>query len=165
MVKKEKFNQFLDEQFMNASDEDKQWMLEIMMEKCRKNISEEKFKTYKSNNMENKANYSKTNPMMGMMSTMMKGMMKSRMGEKHPMMNMCREMMKEKTDQPHDESYTTDELMALFKDWCSHVEEEILSFVNETGEVNEEKIAEKFNLSKESVNHLINNLRKSDKIN
>jgi DNA-binding transcriptional ArsR family regulator len=164
MFSKDKFSQSLDEQLTNTSDEDKQKMFEVMMEKCCSNLSEEKFETFKSKYMKNNETHTKTSPMMEMMSSMMKQRMKSRMGDNHPMMNMCREMMKETKSQDQDESYTTDELMDLFKDWCSHVEDEIVSFVNKSGEVNEEKIAEKFNLSKESISHLMNKLRKAGKI-
>jgi DNA-binding CsgD family transcriptional regulator len=59
--------------------------------------------------------------------------------------------------------YSTDELMDLFKDWCRQVEDEIADFIAASGEVNTDKIAEKFHLSKESVVHLLRNIEKSPK--
>lgn len=106
----------------------------------------------------------KSNPMMEMMSSMMGGTQKSKMGGNNPMMKMCTEMMENRTKSSKEESYSTDELMDLFKDWCSQVEDEIVAFINETGDIDEDKIAEKFNLSAKSVNHLLKNLKETGKV-
>ena len=73
-------------------------------------------------------------------------------------------MMGNMTKSSKEESYSTDELMDLFKDWCSQVEDEIVDFINETGDIDEEKIAEKFNLSTESVAHLLKNLNEKGNV-
>ena len=54
--------------------------------------------------------------------------------------------------------------MDLFKDWCSQVEDEIVAFINETGDVDEDKFAEKFNLSKQNITHLLKNLNEAGRV-
>lgn len=95
---------------------------------------------------------------------MMQDMMKSRMGNQE-MRSRCRGMMdKNQQADPEDESYSSDELMILFEDWCRHVEDEIVSYIDELGKVDEEEIARKFMLSGESVQILLNKLGESGKI-
>lgn len=126
-------------------------------------MTENEFETTKSNIMNVKNKKMKSSPMMEMMSSMMGGMQRSKMGG-NPMRNMCAEMMGGMSKTSKEDSYSTDELMDLFKDWCSQVEDEIVSFIKETGDTNDEKIAEKFNLSKESVTHLLKNLKKAGRV-
>ena len=164
MFSKEKFNQMIDDQFEKLSIDEKQQMLEAMIEKCCKAMTEDEFENAKSKFMKRKSDKMKSNPMMEMMSTMMGGMQKSRMGGNSSMMGMCAEMMGNKTKSSKEESYSTNELMDLFKDWCSHVEDEIIAFINKTGNIDEDKIAAKFNLSKESVAHLLKNLNEAGKV-
>ncbi len=164
MISKEKFNKIIDDQLENSSKNEKQLMLEAMLERCCKNMTEYEFETTKSKFMNVKNEKMKGNPMMEMMSSMMGGMQRSRIGGNNPMKSMCAEMMGNMTKSSKEESYSTDELMDLFKDWCSQVEDEIVSFIKETGDINEEKIVEKFNLSKESVTHLLKNLKKAGKV-
>jgi hypothetical protein len=114
--------------------------------------------------MKNKRDKMKGSPMMEMMSSIMEGMQKPRMSGSSPMMSMCAEMMGNRTKSSR-ETYSTDELMDLFKDWCSQVEDEIVAFIDEAGKIDEDKIAEKFNLSKESVTHLLKNLNEVGRIN
>ena len=113
--------------------------------------------------MKNKSDKS-NGPMKEMMSTIMSGMQKSRMGGSNAMMRTCAEMMGNVKKSSKEESYSTDELMDLFKDWCSQVEDEIVAFINETGDVDEDKIAEKFNLSKKSITHLLKNLNETGRV-
>jgi Mn-dependent DtxR family transcriptional regulator len=55
--------------------------------------------------------------------------------------------------------------MDLFKDWCSQVEDKIVALINETGEIDEGKLAKKINLSTKSVAHLLKNLSEAGKVN
>lgn len=163
MFSKEKFDKMIDDQFENLSIDEKHKMLKAMLEKCCKNMTENEFETTKSNIMNVKSKKMKSSPMMEMMSSMMGGMQRSKMGG-NPMRNMCAEMMGGMSKTSKEDSYSTDELMDLFKDWCSQVEDEIVSFIKETGDTNDEKIAQKFNLSKESVTHLLKNLKKAGRV-
>ncbi len=138
MFSKEKFNQMIDDQIGNLNIDEKQQMFEAMIEKCFKNMTEDEFENIKSKFIKRKSDKVKSNPMMEMMSSMMGGMQKSRMGSNSPMMRMCTEMMENRT-KSKEESYSTDELMDLFKDWCSQVEDEIVAFINETGKVKYDK--------------------------
>ena len=164
MISKEKFNKIIDDQLENSSKNEKQLMLEAMLERCCKNMTEYEFETTKSKFMNVKSEKMKGSPMMEMMSSMMGGMQRARMGGNTSMMSRCAEMMGNMTKSSNEESYSTDELMDLFKDWCSHVEDEIVTFIKETGDINEEKITEKFNLSNDSVTHLLKNLKKAGRI-
>ena len=164
MFSKEKFNHMIDDQIGNLNIDEKQQMFEAMIEQCCKAMTEDEFENAKSKFMKRKSDRMKSNPMMDMMSSMMGGMQKSRMGGNSSMMSMCAEMMGNKTKSSKEESYSTDELMDLFKDWCSQVEDEIVAFINETGDIDEDKIAAKFNLSKESVAHLLKNLNEAGKV-
>lgn len=114
--------------------------------------------------MNQKQKKTRNSPMMEMMSSMMGEMKKSKMGGMNSMMGRCAEMMENMNKTSENESYSTDELMDLFKDWCSHVEDEIVDFIKESGTIDEGEIAEKFNLSKESVTHLLKNLKKAGKV-
>lgn len=164
MFSKEKFSQMIDDQLGNLSLDERQQMFEVMIEKCFKNMTEDEFEHTKSKFMKRKSDKIKGSPMMEMMSSMMGGMQKTRMGSNSPMKRMCTEMMGNMTKSSKEESYSTDELMDLFKDWCSQVEDEIVDFINETGDIDEEKIAEKFNLSTESVTHLLKNLNEKGNV-
>ncbi len=112
--------------------------------------------------MKNKSD-KRSSPMMEMISAMM-GTQKSGMDSNSSMMSKCKEMMGNMKKSSKEESYSTDELMDLFKDWCSQVEDEIVAFINETGNVDEDKIAEKFNLSIQSITHLLKNLNETGRI-
>jgi hypothetical protein len=164
MFSKEKFNQIIDDHLGNLSIDEKQQMFEAIIEKCFENLTEDEFENTKSKFMKRISDKTKSNLMMEMMSSMMGGMQKSRMGSNSPMMRMCTEMMGNMSKSSKEESYSTDELMDLFKDWCSQVEDEIVAFINETGDINEDRIGEKFNLSKKSVTHLLKNLNETGKI-
>jgi hypothetical protein len=146
MFSKEKFNKMLDHEQQNLSDEEKKQMQEAMSERLR-----EQQRKPGANGM------GPQGMMMEMMGTMMGGGMK---GGKSPM-SRCMDMMSERQQNDQDMPYSTDELMDLFKDWCRHVEDEIADFIAESGEVNADKIAEKFHLSKKSVAHLLRNIDKS----
>ncbi len=163
MFSKEKFNQMIDDQLGNLSIDENKQMLEAMIEKCLKSMTEDEFENTKSKFIKRKSDKMKSNPMMEMMSSMMGGMQKSRMGGNSAMMRMCTEMMGNKTKSSKEESYSTPELMDLFIDWCSQVEDEIVAFINETGDIDENKIAEKFNLSTKSITHLLKNLNETGK--
>lgn len=102
--------------------------------------------------------------MMEAMGAMMRRGMKNKMGNEENPMQRCMDMMSQMNKRSEENSYTTDELMDLFKDWCGHVEDEIVTFINSSGEIDEDAIADKFHLSTESVSHLLKNMRKTGKI-
>jgi uncharacterized membrane protein len=103
--------------------------------------------------------------MMDMMSTMKGIGMKRNMNDGPNSMSQCMDMMFNKRERSEEIGYATNELMDLFKDWCGHVEDEIVSYVKEIGNIDEDLIADKFHLSKESVSHLLQNLEKTGRIN
>jgi hypothetical protein len=148
MFSKEKFNKILDSAQQDLSDDEKKQMYEVMAERL--------------NDHKQKPGSSGMGPQ-GMMMEMMGKMMGGGMKGGNSPMSRCMDMMAEMKQKDQDMPYSTDELMDLFKDWCRQVEDEIADFIAASGEVNTDKIAEKFHLSKESVVHLLRNIEKSPK--
>jgi hypothetical protein len=123
MFSKEKFKKMMEEQSNDSGTNNKQEMLDTMMEYCCNHMTENEFETKKSKYMKKGQQGAKSGMMGEMMSTMMGGMMRAKMGNQSKK-QMCGDMMNNMHQQEKkDESFTTDELMTLFKDWCSHVEE------------------------------------------
>ena len=153
------FIQSIEQKLEDLNPEEKKQLYACMLELCIKNMSETEIETIKSKFMNTKQGKMKGSTMMDMMASMMGRMEPNRMRGFRPMMDMCADMMSQYNTASDKEQYPTDELADLFRDWCTHVEDEIVSFVKSSGEIDERKIAEHFKLSAESVQHLIKNLQ------
>ncbi len=79
-------------------------------------------------------------------------------------MEMCRKMMESITRAAEMGSYATPEVRALFEDWVSEVEKEILAFVKGKGEVQPKDIAEELKISEGSVIFFISRLAQQGKV-
>jgi hypothetical protein len=104
-----------------------------------------------------------TGPMkagMGMMNKMM-GKMKD---ENFNPMEMCRRMGESVAATAEIAGFATPEVRALFEDWASEVEKEILNVIKEAGQVNPLSIAEKFKISEDSALYFISKLVRDKKI-
>lgn len=163
MFSKEKFNEMIDDLLKDLSDSDKQQMYDAMYEKCYNHRTETNKESKWPHGMNMKGG-ARGGMMMEMMSAMMSGRKKSHMKGWESPMSRCMDMMSGMKEKSENKTYTPDELMDLFKDWCGQIEDEIVSFINETGEIDQEKIADKFHLSKESVSHLLKSMEKAEKI-
>jgi hypothetical protein len=60
--------------------------------------------------------------------------------------------------------FATPEVRGLFDEWAAQIEEEMLQFAKETGEVDVERAAEHFKLSKESTIYFLTRLAQKGKI-
>lgn len=110
--------------------------------------------------------------MMGdsMMGGGMNGMMGMMMGGKegnpsggNPM-DMCRKMMGSFQETAASAKFATPEVRSLFEEWSSQIEDEILSFVQTDKEIDPEKIAGQFKLSKDSIIYFLKRLAEKGKI-
>lgn len=118
--------------------------------------------------------------MKGMKGTMMGKMMARMMGkgcmdmmrDKHAQSgeegempwDMCHDMMSFFREQADATKFATPELRQLFDEWVEQIEQEIVQFVEQEGNVDPDAIAGHFKLSKESVIFLLTRLAKQGKI-
>ncbi|RZD15689.1 MAG: winged helix-turn-helix domain-containing protein [Candidatus Acididesulfobacter guangdongensis] len=106
---------------------------------------------------------SNANPMkmgMGMMSNMM-GKMKD---ENFNPMEMCKTMRESITATAKIASLATPEVQALFEDWVSEVEKEILNVIKAEGQINPSAIAEKLKITEDSALYFVGKLVRDKKI-
>ena len=61
-------------------------------------------------------------------------------------------------------AFATPEVRELFSEWAGQIEDEILDFINQNKPLDTDRIAEKFNLSKNSVIYFLGRLAQKDKI-
>jgi hypothetical protein len=173
-IKEKIMDKMMDNQFKEMSAEDKKQMMETMMDKFFSTMSDDEKKEMMSGMMPKMmgqmfGNNSSTgnNPMMGMMSMMMgrksKDTVKGDETSKMPW-DMCGEMMAGMKETANTAKFTTPELRGLFDDWCQQIEKEILDFITEKKSIEVDKIAEKFNLSEESIKYLLGRLANKDLI-
>ncbi|MCL6120119.1 MAG: hypothetical protein M1584_03690 [Deltaproteobacteria bacterium] len=97
---------------------------------------------------------------MGMMNKMM-GKMKD---ENFNPMEMCRCMEESVATTAEIAGLATPEVRALFEDWASEVEKEILTVIKEEGQINPLSIAQKFKISEDSALYFISKLVRDKKI-
>ena len=97
---------------------------------------------------------------MGMMNKMMDKMK----DENFNPMEMCRRMGESVAAVAEIAGLATPEVRALFEDWASEVEKEILNVIKEAGQVNPLSIAEKFKISEDSALYFISKLVRDKKI-
>jgi hypothetical protein len=174
-------DQMMNKFFADIKPEDKQKMMGDMMEKFMGTMTgEEKqamMQTMMPKMMGSMMGGGTGSPMMNMMSMMMggkgsMGMMKSSKensdgseGQMEMPGDMCKKMMASMSKTSELATFATPEVRQLFEEWAAQIEEEILSYVQET-KINEiEKIAEHFKLSRESVTYFLTRLANKGKIN
>lgn len=96
------------------------------------------------------------------------GMMKNMMGEGFPPMEMCMNMCRQMTGAIEQvgnmAAYATPELRGLFESWLTEVEQEAQKFIQESGPVSAENLAENIGISIESAIFIMARLAKSGKI-
>ena len=145
-------------QFKNMTSEERKQMMESMMEKFFSSMTDDEKKELMSGMMGKMMGNS---PIMGMMSMMMgkkgKDSEKGSEGGKMPW-DMCCEMMTGMKETANTAKFATSELRGLFDEWCQQIEKELLDFIKEKGSIKVAEIAEKFNLSEESIKYLLSRL-------
>jgi hypothetical protein len=160
-------NQF----FSSMSSEEKQKMMERMMDQFMSTMSAEdrlNMMRYMMPQMMGGTMGEGSNPMMGMMSSMMGKMMggKNCHGDaSETPMDMCKKMMSHMGRATELASYATPELHGLFEEWLSQIEEEVRADIQKQESVNPDDLAKKYKLSKESIHFVLGKLAQKDKIN
>ncbi|MGD1046075.1 MAG: hypothetical protein ABR936_12270 [Bacteroidota bacterium] len=174
-------DQMMNKFFEGMKPEEKQKIMEDMMGKFMGTMTgEEKqtmMQTMLPNIMGSMMGGGTGSPMMNMMSMIMggkgpMGMMKSAKGngdssegQMEMPWDMCKKMMSSISKTSELATFATPEVRQLFEEWAVQIEDEILSYVQET-KINEiEKIAEHFKLSRESVTYFLTRLANKGKIN
>jgi hypothetical protein len=161
-IKEKIMEKMMDNQFKDMSAEEKKQMMEAMMDKFFSTMSDDEKKEMMSGMMPKMMEQMMgNNPMMGMMSMMMgkKANSNEKSGENSKMpWDMCGEMMTGMKETASSAKFATPELRGLFDDWCQQIEKEILDLVKEKKSININELAEKFNLSEESIRFLLNRL-------
>ena len=142
------------------SAEEKQKAMEAMMEKFMEGLSAED----RSRMMEGMmAKMMGEGGPMGMMRMMMGGGKGRESGGEMPW-DMCRKMMGAMTEGAQTARFATPEVRGLFDEWASQIEEEMLQFTKESGEVDVDKVSERFKLSKDSTLYFLTRLAQKGKI-
>jgi hypothetical protein len=167
--------------FNNMTKEEKNDMMQGMMNKFFENMSADEKKEMMNKMMPKMAGGMMGGKNFGIMDIMMKNMMGGMMGNKpkdtekdsstgsnpsgfNPM-DMCMKMMAGMEKSNDLAAYATPEVRALFEEWAEQIESEILGFIKANDNPDLDKIAEKFKLSKNSVNFFITKLAQKGKIN
>ncbi len=101
---------------------------------------------------------------MGMMRMMMGGGTSGESGDEMPW-DMCRKTMSSMTEGAQTARFATPEVRGLFDEWAAQIEEEMLQFAKQAGEVDVDKAAAHFKLSKESTAYFLSRLAQKGKIN
>jgi hypothetical protein len=161
-IKEKIMEKMMDDQFKNMSAEDKKQMMETMMDKFFSTMSDDEKKEMMSGMMPKMMGQMMgNNPMMGMMSMMMgKKSNSTEKGNENSKMpwDMCSEMMTGMKETANTAKFATPELRGLFDDWCQQIEKEILDIVTEKKSIKIDEIAEKLNLSEDSIKYLLGRL-------
>jgi predicted transcriptional regulator len=79
--------------------------------------------------------------------------------------DMCKKMMSTMGKTSELATFATPEVRGLFEEWAAQMEEEILSYVQESKTDDVEKIAEHFKLSRNSITFFLTRLANKGKIN
>jgi hypothetical protein len=157
------------------SAEEKSQMMQGMMDKFFENMSADEKKEMMNNMMPKMMSGmmdGKGGSMMDMMKNMIGGMMgcKTEGTEKNDgskdfnPMEMCKKMMANIGKSSDLAAYATPEVRALFEEWAEQIENEILDYIKANDNADPEKLAEKFKLSKDSINFFITKLSQKGKI-
>jgi len=149
------------EKFLGGlSAEDRSKMMEGMMEKFLGGMSTEERSKMMAGMMPKMMG--EGGPM-GMMRMMMGGGKTEEAGGESPW-DMCRKMMGAMTEGAQTTRFATPEVRGLFDEWAAEIEEEMLQFTEESGEVDVDKAADHFKLSKESTIYFLTRLAQKGKI-
>ena len=97
-------------------------------------------------------------PMMGMMRKMMESTK-----DFNPM-EMCKVMTASVARASEMSFYATPEIRSLFEEWLESVQDEILDYIRSKGEIDLQKIADRFKISESAVQFFLNHLAVSGKI-
>jgi hypothetical protein len=168
-IKEKIMEKMMDNQFKDMSSDDKKHMMEAMMDKFFSSMSDEEKKEMMAGMMPKMMGQMMGNsPMMGMMSMMM-GRKSGDTGKnsesgKMPW-DMCCDMMTGMKETASAAKFATPELRGLFDEWCQQIEKEILDFIKEMKSIKVDEIAEKFNLSEESIKYLLSRMANNNLIN
>ncbi len=158
------------------SAEEKSQMMQRMMDKFFGSMSTDEKEGMMNNMMPNMMSGMKEGKGFSMMD-MMNNMMCDMMGNKNEgteknysptgfnPMEMCKKMMAAMEKSNDLATYATPEVRALFEEWAEQIENEILDYIKANNNADPEKLAEKFKLSKDSVNFFITKLSQKGKIN
>ena len=162
--------------FSDMKPEEKQKMMEDMMEKFMGSMSGEERQAMMQNMMSKMMGGGKGSPMMNMMSMMMgrRGSTEktqsteadrrsSEEGMEMPW-DMCKKMMSSMSKTSELATFATPEVRQLFEEWAAQIEEEILTYVQESKTDDVEKIGEHFKLSRTSVTYFLTRLANKGKI-
>jgi predicted transcriptional regulator len=167
-IKEKLMNDMMEHQFRNMSAEDKKQMMEAMMDKFFSSMSEDEKKDMMSGMMEKMmGKMTGSNPMMGMMSMMMgrkaNDPEKSSGNSKMPW-DMCCDMMTGIRETANTAKFATTEMRGLFDEWCQQIEKELLDLIKEKKAIKIDEMAEKLNLSEESIKYLLSRLANNNLI-
>ncbi len=167
-IKERMMEQMMNNFFGKMKPEEKQKMMTEMMEKFMGNMTAEEKQSMMQNMMPQMMGSmmggGSGSPMMNMMSMMMGGQ-SNQDGSTEMPWDMCKKMMSSIGKANELASFATPEIRALFEEWATQIEEEILAYVRESKTDTIERIAEHFKLSKESVTFFLTRLSKKGKIN
>lgn len=97
--------------------------------------------------------------MMGMMQEMM-----GKMGGDFNPMEMCQKMMLTVTETARMAGLATPEVQALFDDWVSQVESEVLTIIKSKGQIEPHAIASELKISEDSVLYFVSKLVRDKKV-
>ncbi len=175
-IKEKMMDEMMDKFFNNMTKEERNNMMQGMMDKFFANMSAEEKQEMMSGMMPKMMAgmmSGKGSGMMDMMKNMMGGMKgnKTKDGEKNSSstgfnpMEMCQKIMAGMEKSNDLAAYATPEVRALFEEWAEQIENEILDFIKANNNPDPDKIAEKFKLSKNSVNFFLTKLAQIGKIN
>lgn len=181
---KQKAMEAMMEKFLDGiSSEDRGRMMEGMMEKFLGGMSAEERGTMMGRMMpQMMGSMMGGSGMMDMMRAMMGGVRRAHAGARtdagarteadsqaagasaETPWDMCRKMMGAMTQGTQTARFATPEVRGLFDEWAVQIEEEMLQFTRDAGEVDVQKAAEHFKLSKESTLYFLTRLAQKGKI-
>jgi hypothetical protein len=82
----------------------------------------------------------------------------------NPMMDMCKSMMESINNTAKMAGFATSEVRALFEEWANEVENEVLSLIKTSGQVNPVDIAQELKISQDSALYFVSKLIREKKI-
>lgn len=148
--------------FNNMSSEEKSEMMDTMMDKFFNGMSDEEKKQMMADMMPKMMGGSE-NPMMGMMGMMMGKKRGDKENMKMPW-DRCGDMMENFSETASSAKFATQELRALFDEWCEQIEKEMLDSIKKEGKTDIKKLSTELHLSEESIKYLLGNLAKKEKL-
>ena len=82
----------------------------------------------------------------------------------NPMMDMCKSMMESINNTAKMAGFATSEVRALFEEWATEVENEVLSLIERNNQVSPTEIAQELKISEDSALYFISKLIREKKI-